>query len=819
MQNIHIKTIARSLMLLLLCFAGTATLRAQQYSISGTPNDGNMGVVYGSGTYNAGDTVVLEAMSMQGCRFTHWSDNSTVKRRVFVASESLSLTAYFETCNYTRTGIDTVVACDSARWIDGYMYYNSTQNPATAPTVTLPNWEGCDSIVRLMLFLSPSPAMTTSNDTAILSGNSVTLSARGPQFYMWEAEGNELSARSETNTITVSPTHTTCYHVYGSMPINNLVANSGFDNGNTGFTSGYTYAAPSGSQTLWNEGRYSIGTTGQSLHANFSPHGDHTSGSGNMMVVNGHGSPNTVVWQQTVNVQPHADYAFSVWVCNQSVCSQNELSVLQFRINDSLLGSPFTAPNDTSTWEQFYEIWNSGGCGTATITIVNQTTVLSGNDFAIDDIGMCRLDGCPAHDSIFVSVGSIADSTICPEQLPFTWNNTIFNGAGTQMAHITTFFGRDSIVTMRVTVRQTQHTTRQYQSCEPLLWQDSLLTTTGSYDFVSTDRFGCDSISTLNLSVFNSNIYDEYKTLCESDLPFTYNDRTYPYGTPSRTDTIHYYDSHSCDSVIHLHLDVHYNPVTRAELLGYDCDLHTFSLTSEHSDEVANVVWSATPADPSLTGQEQNATIHVMPISPTVYTASATIAGTPCSNSINVEVNTAVQVEAAFSITPDTATLSYPRVELQDESLGNINSWEWTLDGEVIGNSPWLTFNYPAPQDSALIRLIVAEARYNCRDTAYGTAYYQKGGTFWAPNAFTPGRDINSTFEIKASYISDFEIFIYARNGQLVFHSTDVEQPWDGTNLQGFACPMGSYTYVVSYIFRESPHNPITEKGNVLLIR
>ncbi len=50
---------------------------------------------------------------------------------------------------------DTATACDSLTWIDGVTY---TQTPAVAPTFTLTNAAGCDSVVTLHLTLYPSVA-------------------------------------------------------------------------------------------------------------------------------------------------------------------------------------------------------------------------------------------------------------------------------------------------------------------------------------------------------------------------------------------------------------------------------------------------------------------------------------------------------------------------------------------------------------------------------------------------------------------------------------------------------------------------------------
>ena len=66
----------------------------------------------------------------------------------------------------------------------------------------------------------------------------------------------------------------------------------------------------------------------------------------------------------------------------------------------------------------------------------------------------------------------------------------------------------------------------------------------------------------------------------------------------------------------------------------------------------------------------------------------------------------------------------------------------------------------------------------------------------WFPNAFTPGADDNNTFGIhSAANIVYFEMYIYNRQGNLVFHSTDANQPWNGLNSGGTECMIGAYVY------------------------
>ena len=68
------------------------------------------------------------------------------------------------------------------------------------------------------------------------------------------------------------------------------------------------------------------------------------------------------------------------------------------------------------------------------------------------------------------------------------------------------------------------------------------------------------------------------------------------------------------------------------------------------------------------------------------------------------------------------------------------------------------------------------------------------------------------------SNIHDFEITIYSRRGQRVFHSRDINEEWDGT-LNGRPCPQGAYVYTISYTTPSSAGSPRKKNGTVLLVR
>lgn len=224
---------------------------------------------------------------------------------------------------------------------------------------------------------------------------------------------------------------------------NEFVVNGDFEAGNTGFTSGYGFRTPwvtppneatsSANSALWDEDYYGVGENGRYYHTNFWGR-DHTSGSGNYMIVNGNRSAGTAIWEQTVVVQPNTNYYFSAW--SMSLNSAGNDAVLQFEVNGELVGSQARLPagqsnNSNNGWIRFYSdpTWNSGSVsGPITIRIRNVEPAANGNDFGLDDISFGTLDPLPLQIAVTVddncegdTIKLYSNSQYGMEPITYTW--------------------------------------------------------------------------------------------------------------------------------------------------------------------------------------------------------------------------------------------------------------------------------------------------------------------------------------------------------------------------------------------------------------
>ena len=167
----------------------------------------------------------------------------------------------------------------------------------------------------------------------------------------------------------------------------NLVPNGDFESGLADFTSDYLLADGSAG-SLIPESRYIVGPDPNLYHGSFASYGDHTSGSGNMLIVNGSTNTTDIVWNLTapIAVTPNTNYFFEAWLSTAVSASPGILSFeLDGDTSDTTLGSG-TAPATTGIWEPVSLTWNSGANTSVQLSLQNANPAFGGNDFAVDDI-------------------------------------------------------------------------------------------------------------------------------------------------------------------------------------------------------------------------------------------------------------------------------------------------------------------------------------------------------------------------------------------------------------------------------------------------
>jgi PKD repeat protein len=217
--------------------------------------------------------------------------------------------------------------------------------------------------------------------------------------------------------------------------------------------------------------------------------------------------------------------------------------------------------------------------------------------------------------------------------------------------------------------------------------------------------------------------------------------------------------------------------------------------------------------------------ISVTPTVSTTYSVSVTesCAGTPGTASATLTI--IASPLANFSFSPQDNITTLDAVFFTNKT--QFASW-WTWD---FGDGTALldTAQNPVHRfDSSGIYSISLQAvnEFGCTDTLRIAATVKKQAIYYVPNAFTPNIDgLNEVFKVYSTDINSISLFIYARNGELVYDSeTDSPPPsepfWTGQkHNQGNVLPCGVYVYCLVVNSTDISLDKTYLRGVVTLVR
>lgn len=224
------------------------------------------------------------------------------------------------------------------------------------------------------------------------------------------------------------------------------IINGNFSSGNVGFTTGYTYDAVPGT---FGPGHITVTNNPQSFNSGFGNCGDHTSGAGNMLLVDGSDVAGTDVWCENINVLPNTDYVFEFWATNVYPVSPPSLIAT---CNGIVIGAVTLEPT-MCQWQKVSFCFTPVTSGNVSMCIAEVSGIGFGNDFAIDDISLEEL--CRYKDVVNVNLNpnktSKVFASICEGQT-YKLGGQTFSNEGSYDIPLKTWKGCDSIVTLDLKV-------------------------------------------------------------------------------------------------------------------------------------------------------------------------------------------------------------------------------------------------------------------------------------------------------------------------------------------------------------------------------
>lgn len=259
--------------------------------------------------------------------------------------------------------------------------------------------------------------------------------------------------------------------------------------------------------------------------------------------------------------------------------------------------------------------------------------------------------------------------TICANQLPYTWNSQTVAAAGAAVATFTTpslVTGCDSTTTLNLATTATVSATQNLSICVnqlPYNWNGNIISSGGTAvsTFTSTSASGCDSTTTLNLTVNPLLTGTANITICQNQLPYTWNSIVINSGGVA----VATYTTASlvtgCDSTTTLNLTVNPNPTVAATPIPLSiCSGATTSIALSSPTTGSNIAWTVTQTGATGGSAGSGASIaQTLTASGTVpgkviYTIIATANGCPSSP---VRDTVTVNPLPATTATPSTQTI------------------------------------------------------------------------------------------------------------------------------------------------------------------
>lgn len=328
--------------------------------------------------------------------------------------------------------------------------------------------------------------------------------------------------------------------------------------------------------------------------------------------INANGSVIAVTSRRTNNSQGHVrvfEWDGTSWVQNgldifgeAAQNSSGHATSLSADGNTIAIGAPFNTGNGTNAGHVRVYFWNGTVWSQVGADIDGEATMdRSGWAVSLTPDGSSVAIGANYNAAIGVegghvrvyqfcgSSGSVDVQSSCDS---YTWTdgNTYTVSNSTAKDTISNVLGCDSIVTLDLTIYNSTIGTDLQTACDSYLWIDgnTYTASNSSATHLLTNSVGCDSLVTLDLTVNYSNSGSESINACDN-YTWTANSTSY---TASGSYVATIINSASCDSVATLNLTV--NSSTSSSVNASACDSYdspggnTYTTTGTYVDVIAN---------------------------------------------------------------------------------------------------------------------------------------------------------------------------------------------------------------------------------------
>lgn len=209
-----------------------------------------------------------------------------------------------------------------------------------------------------------------------------------------------------------------------------------------------------------------------------------------------------------------------------------------------------------------------------------------------------------------------------------------------------------------------------------------------------------------------------------------------------------------------------------------------------------------------------------------VYSISLTVtSGNGCTSSFthNNMINVFAKPDAGFSYSPNPASVTDTNITFSSQSSADVNYWSWNFgDGTTLFptvSNPIHT--YSGGVEATYDVQLTVKNNNGCSDTIIQPVSFKPVYTFFAPTAFTPNSDgTNDLFLPKGAGWDNekFNMWIFDRWGNLFFHTTDINNGWDGKTKNSHKYDLMD-VYVWKVLLFDSNNHPHNYIGTVTIVK
>jgi gliding motility-associated-like protein len=210
---------------------------------------------------------------------------------------------------------------------------------------------------------------------------------------------------------------------------------------------------------------------------------------------------------------------------------------------------------------------------------------------------------------------------------------------------------------------------------------------------------------------------------------------------------------------------------------------------------------------------------------PGIYSVTLT-ANNVLGQTVSITKSAIIEVfprpDALFTIRPSVVYIPGGQVHTDNKSLG-AGSYEWDFgDGQISTEyEPIHVYTLEGIYDVTL----TATNAEGCSDSArlQSVIRVEKAAQIVMPNAFTPGENgsgsgdgENDIFLPLTRGVTEFQMLVFNRWGQLLFETRNAEVGWDGT-FNGKGCQQDVYVYKITARYENG--QVVTRVGDIHLMR